>query len=120
MEASRHSVAEVRGKWKKYKEKSLRRGRRWSGWEQAARTKSNGFYLPVISAGIELFAIELEGDSAGVSGFDDDLFAAADNAFAAGFQKFGRGCFAVGGDRDPGFFAGMDDNRKLAGKCGGG
>jgi hypothetical protein len=85
-------MVEERGKWKKYKEKNSRvRRRRGGAWYQSARTKSNGSYLAVLTAGVELLAVESKGDAGGVSGLDDDFLPAADGALAAGFQKLGRG-----------------------------
>lgn len=101
------------------KETNLRRRRRGRGIRNDSRgTKSNGFDLAEFSSGVELLAVEMKIDAAGVSHLDDDFFPASDSALAAGGQKFGRGRFAVGGDRDPGFFAGLDEDRKFARSCG--
>ena len=82
------------------------------------RTESNGLDFPVFSAGVELLAVESKIDAAGVSGLDDDFFAASDGALVTGGQKLGRDSFAVGGDREPGFFADLDKDRKFAWSCG--
>src|SRR5271157_3865507 len=103
------------------KETNLRRRRRCRGIRQdSLRAESNGLDLPVISAGGELLAVESKVDATGVSDPDDDFFPASDGALGVGGQKLGRESSAVGGDRDPGFFAGMDDDRKLARSCSGG
>ena len=103
------------------KETKLRRRRRHRSIRQhSLRTKSNCLDFPEFSSGVELVSVESEVDAAGVSDPDDDFFAASDRALAAGGQKFGRDRSAVGGDRDPGFFAGLDDDRKLARSCSGG
>src|SRR6266849_3208759 len=84
------------------------------------RTESNGLNLPVVSAGVNFLSVESKVDGASVSGPDDNFFPASDLALAASGQKFGRDSFAVGSDRGPGFFARLNDDRKLALSCGGG
>ena|SRR5271166_1718367 len=101
------------------KEKNSRVRRRWRGaWYHSARAKSNGFDLAVLAPSVKFVAVESKADTAGVSGFDDDFLPSADSSLTAGFQKFGRGCFAIRGDRDPGFLSGLDDEGKLAWKRG--
>src|SRR5208337_4554319 len=103
------------------KETNLRCRRRFRGVRQnSSGTKSKGLDLPVVSSDVELPSIELKVDAAGVSGLDDDFPPASDRALTARGQGFGRGRFAVGGDRDPRLLAGLDDDRKLVRSCGGG
>src|SRR5208282_2494665 len=90
-------------------EKNLRRRRRCRAIRyQSSRTKGNRLNLPILSASFELSAIESQGDSASVPGPDDDFLLATDGALAAGSHQFGRDRLAIGGDRDPGFFARLD------------
>jgi hypothetical protein len=84
------------------------------------RTESNGLDLPVVTADVNFLFVESKVDGASVSGPDGDFFPASDHALAASGQKLGRDSFAVGGDRGPGFLAGLDDDRKLAWSRGGG
>jgi hypothetical protein len=84
------------------------------------RTKSNGLDLAEFSFDVELFSVELKVNAAGVSGLDDDFLPASDGALFTGGQEFGRDRCAVGGDRDPGFFAGLDDDGELSRSWGGG
>src|SRR5260370_14631746 len=93
----------------------LRRGRRLRGVQQdSSRAKSNGLNLPECSPDVKLLSVESKVDAAGVSGLDHDFLPAAHGALAARGQKFGGDCFAVRGDRAPGFFTGLDHDRRLA------
>src|SRR5271166_339816 len=103
------------------KDENLGGGSRRGGGigDQTGRAESNDFDLAVIASGVELLAIESKVDATCVSSLDDDLFAASDRLLGAGSHKFGAACLAVDGDRDPGLFAGLDDDRKLAWNRGG-
>ena len=83
------------------------------------RTKRDGLDLSEFASEVELLSIESKVDAASVSGLDDDFPPATDRACTAGGQNFGRGRGAVGGDRDPGFFTGLNDDREFALSCGG-
>src|SRR5271157_713677 len=103
------------------KEANSRRRRRRRGIRNYSfGTKRDGLDLPEFSSGVQLLSVEVKVDTAGVSYLDDDFFPAADGARAAGLQSFPRDGLAVGGDRDPGFFAGLDEDGKFARSCGGG
>ena len=93
---------------------------RWqSSRDDSARAEGNGFDFPRLSPGVAFFSIEAKVDAAGIAGLNDNFFLAPDDALIARRQQFGRGRLAVGGDQDPGFFAGLDDDRKLAWSGGG-
>src|SRR5271155_153072 len=88
--------------------------------DHSARAEGNGFDFPRLSPGVEFFSIEAKVDTAGITGLNDNFFLAPDDALIARRQQFGRGRLAVGGDQDPGFFAGLDDDGKLVRSRGGG
>ena len=97
------------------KEKNLRRRRRWrSIRHHSARAKGNGLDLSQLSSRVEFLSIEAKVDAAGIADLNDNFFSSMDGPLAARRQDFGWGSLAVGSDRDPGFFAGLDDDGKLS------
>jgi len=102
------------------KEKKLRRRRRRRSLRHhSVRAESNGLDLPGFSSRIDLLSIEAKLDPTGVACLNDNFFSAADNTLATLRQEFRRDSLAVSGNRDPGLFAGVDDDRELARSRGG-
>lgn len=75
----------------------------------------NGLDFAVFTADFELFSIELEVETAGVSGFDEDVAVGVEGALAARFQELRTDRLAVDRDGDPAFLAGVNKDEELAG-----
>src|SRR5450755_154230 len=94
----------------------LVRGR---GGRDSVRTECDRFYLSEVSSGLDLFAVENEVHATRVSHLHGDFLLSLYRPFLTGGKKFGGGRLTVGGDGDPGIFACLEDDRKLARNSGG-
>ena len=100
---------------RKERSKSGGCGRRGGVRNQSGMADGNGLDFAVLTADFELFSVELEVESAGVSGLDEDAPVGVKGALAASSQELRTDRLAVDRDGDPAFLAGVNEDEELAG-----
>lgn len=86
------------------------------GGPQASGIENVRNCLALVALSEDLFAVQLEGDTGGVSCFDDDLVGGADRGVRRCYEGFAGGGFAVNHQGDPSSLVGADLQGESAGR----